>query len=260
MTDRSSRPLRVLIVDDESWARRRLTALLRGGGNVDIVAECSDGGQAVEAIRTLSLDLVFLDVQMPELDGFEVLQTVGPDDMPLVVFATAHDEYAVRAFEAHALDYLLKPFDEERLRRVVDRAREELAKRHDPTERLEALVRSLRLDRHYLQRLVVKARGRVLFVKVSDVDWFEAAGNYVTAHIGVAQHLIRETVSALEGKLDPEQFVRIHRSTIVNLERVRELSAWSRGEQLLALKDGITLHVGRAFRTRLQRFVDNALE
>ena len=237
-----------------------MATLLGRVGEVEIVAECGDGAKAVEAIRTLSPDLVFLDVQMPEFSGFEVLQTVGPADMPLVVFATAHDEYAVRAFEAHALDYLLKPFDEERVRRAVDRAREELAKSRRPRGRLEALVRSLRLDRQYLQRLVVKARGRVLFLKVSEVEWFEAAGNYVTAHVGAAQHLIRDTVAALEGKLDPEQVARIHRSKIVNLERVRELSAWFHGEQVLILKDGTELRVGRAFRARLQRFVDNIVE
>lgn len=260
MTNSSPKPLRVLIVDDERWARRRIAALLKGAGDVEVVAECGDGAKAVEAIRTLSPDLVFLDVQMPEFGGFEVLQAVGPAQMPLVVFATAHDEYAVRAFEAHALDYLLKPFEEERLRHAVDRAREELAKRRFPTDRLEALVRSLRRDRQYLRRLVVKARGRVLFLKVQDVDWFEAAGNYVMAHIGSAEHLIRDTLAAVEGKLDPEQFVRTHRAIIVNLERVRELSPWSRGEQILILKDGTTLNVGRAYRTRLQRFLNNALE
>ncbi len=252
--------IRVLIVDDESWARRRLAAFLQSVGDVQVVGECGNGAEAVEAIRDLAPDLAFLDVQMPEFNGFEVLQSIGPDRMPLVVFATAYDDYAVRAFEAHALDYLLKPFGEERLRQAVVRAREELGRKRVWAGGLEALVLELRRERRYLRRLVVKAGGRVIFLRAADVDWFEAAGNYVTLHVGTVQHLIRDTVGALETKLDPELFVRIHRSTIVNLDRVRELSPWFRGEQMITLKDGTSLAVGRAFRRRLQRFVHNIAE
>jgi len=253
-------PLRILIVDDEPWARRRVAALLKASSDAEVVGECGDGAEAVTAIQEQAPDLVFLDVQMPELDGFEVLQAVGPDRMPLVVFATAYDEFAVRAFEAHALDYLLKPLDDQRFARSLERARQELLKMQPHTDRLEALVQSLRRDRRYLRRLVVKARGRVRFLRVADVDWIEADGNYVTVHLGRDQCLIRETVASLATKLDPEQFVRIHRSAIVNLDRALELSPWSRGEQALVLKDGTQLSVGRAFRGRLQRFLDNALE
>jgi two-component system, LytTR family, response regulator len=252
--------IRVLIVDDESWARRRIAAFLQSVGDVQVVGECGNGAEAVESIRDLAPDLVFLDVQMPEFNGFEVLQSVGADRMPLVVFATAYDDYAVRAFEAHALDYLLKPFDEERLCQAVARAREELGRKRVTAGGLEALVQELRRERRYLRRLVVKAGGRVIFLLAADVDWFEAAGNYVTLHVGTAQHLIRDTVGALETKLDPELFVRIHRSTIVNLDRVRELSPWFRGEQMITLTDGTSLAVGRAFRHRLRRFVDNVAE
>jgi two-component system, LytTR family, response regulator len=252
--------LRTLIVDDEPWARRRIAALLEGVSDVEVVGECASGAEAVAAIEEQAPDVVFLDVQMPEFDGFDVLQAVGPDRMPLVVFATAHDEYAVRAFEAHALDYLLKPFDDERLRRALDRAREELAKRQVPADRLQALVESLRRDRRYLQRLVVRARGRVVFLRAAEVDWIEAAANYATLHVGASEYLVRDTVASLESKLDPEQFLRIHRSTIVNLDRVSGVSAWVRGEQALALKDGTRLTVGRAFRGRLKRFLDNVVE
>jgi two-component system LytT family response regulator len=252
--------MRVLIVDDEPWARRRIASLVEDAADVTVAAECGGGAEAVAAIQDDKPDLVFLDVQMPEIDGFDVLQAVGPERMPLVVFATAYDEYAVRAFEAHALDYLLKPFDDDRLRQALDRAREELARRRVHGGGLQALVESLRRDRRYLRRLVVKAHGRVLFLRAAEVDWLEAAANYVVLHVGSNEYLVRDTVADLEVKLDPEQFVRVHRSTIVNLDRVKELSAWARGEQALTLKDGTQLTVGRAFRSRLQRFLDNALD
>jgi two-component system LytT family response regulator len=250
--------MRALIVDDEEWARRRVATLLRRFTDVEIVRECKDGADAVDAINELSPDLVFLDVQMPDVDGFEVLQSLGPERMPLVVFTTAYDEYAVRAFEAHALDYLLKPFDEERMAEALARARQELTKRHLATERLTALSRSLLRDHRYLRRVVVKSGSRVLFLPVGEVDWFEAAANYIGLHVGGQEYLMRDTVAALERKLDPDQFVRIHRSTIVNLDRVRELSPWGGGDQALSLKDGTVLTVGRAFRRRLERFLRNA--
>jgi len=251
--------IRTLIVDDEEWARRRVTALLRPFPDVEVVRECSGGAEAVEAINELAPDLVFLDVQMPDFDGFDVLQSIRPQRTPLIVFTTAYDEYAVRAFEAHALDYLLKPFDEERLAMALARAREELAKPHIVTERLAALSQSLLRQQRYLRRLVVKSGSRVLFISVGDVDWFEAAANYVALHVAAQEYLIRDTVAALERKLDPDQFVRIHRSTIVNLDRVRQLSPWANGEQALTLKDGTSLAVGRAFRSRLERFLKNAV-
>jgi len=251
--------VRTLIVDDEEWSRRRVAALLRPFPEVEVVRECASGAEAVDAINELAPDLVFLDVQMPDFDGFDVLQSVASGRMPLIVFTTAYDEYAVRAFEAHALDYLLKPFDEDRLGMALARARQELAKPHVVTERLAALSRSLPRDHKYLRRLVVKSGSRVLFLPVSDVDWFEAAGNYVALHVGGQEHLIRDTVAALERKLDPDQFVRVHRSTIVNLDRVRELSPWAGGDQALTLKDSTSLRVGRAFRSRLERFLRNTV-
>ena len=250
--------LTVLVVDDESWARRRLTALLRDEQDVELLGECAGGAEAVQAILERTPDLVFLDVQMPDFDGFEVLQAIAPGQMPLVIFATAYDEYAIRAFDAHALDYLVKPFDEDRFHRAIGRARDEIEKRRMARiGRLEALTRSLGNEGHFLRRIAVKHHGSVRILRATEVDWFEAADNYVTLHVAGSEYLIRDTVNSLEGKLDPEEFVRVHRAVIVNLDRVLELSAWFHGEQVLTLKDGTRLTVGRAFRGRLQRLLTN---
>lgn len=196
---------------------------------------------------------------MPDVDGFEVVDAIGPERMPLLIFATAYDSYALRAFDAHALDYLLKPFDEEHFRRALARARKDLEQATTlPETALRALLDTLRHGPKYLQRLVVKTGGRVIFLRTTDVDWFEATGNYVTLHVGRDAHLLRTTMNALEPKLSADQFVRIHRSTIVNLDRVKELQPWFRGEQLLVLTDGTQLPVGRGFRERLRQFLKNA--
>lgn len=252
--------IRVLIVDDEPWARKRIATLLKAEVDVEIVVECADGGTAIKKISELSPDLVFLDVQMPEVDGFDVIEAVGPERMPLVIFATAYDKYALQAFDAHALDYLLKPFDEERFQRALDRARKDLQREKGGSEStLRALLKTLQEGHKYLQRLVVKSGGRVVFLKASDIDWFEATGNYVTLHVGRDSHLLRGTMNALEPKLNSEQFIRIHRSAIINLDRIKALQPWFRGEQVLVLKDGTELTVGRAFRDRLQQFLENTV-
>jgi two-component system LytT family response regulator len=196
---------------------------------------------------------------MPDIDGFDVLEAVGPENMPVVIFATAYDQYAVQAFDVHALDYLLKPFDEERFRRTLERARQHLERTREAPERtLRALLASLQERRKYLQRLVVKSGGRIFFLKVADIDWFEASGNYVTLHVGRSSHLVRGTMTTLEGRLDPDRFLRVRRSAIVNLERVKELQPWFKGEQVLVLTDGTRLTVGRAFRDRLERLLEKA--
>jgi len=244
--------MRVLIVDDEPWARKRIASLLKPEADVEIAGECSTGADAINKIEVLSPDLVFLDVQMPEINGFEVVDAVGPESMPLVIFATAYDGYALKAFDAHAFDYLLKPFDEERFRHALDRARRELQRPRTASEMpLRSLLDSLRKGSSYLSRLAVKSCGRIIFIKAKEIDWVEASGNYVTLHVGRESHLVRTTMNALEPKLDSEQFVRIHRSTIVNLDRIQELQPWFRGEQVLMLKDGTKLKVGRVFRDRL---------
>jgi two-component system, LytTR family, response regulator len=251
--------IRTLIVDDEPWARTRLASLLRDESDFSIVQSAASAAEAIDAIRALTPDVVFLDVQMPGQDGFAVIEAVGVDSMPLVVFATAYEQHAVRAFDAQALDYLLKPFDEERFARTLARVRHELDDLQGARASLQQLVQARQGERRYLQRLAVSSAGRVLFVKVDEIDWLEADGNYVTLHVGSKRHLLRESLSALADKLDPQQFVRLHRRAIVNVERVREISPWCRGEQAIVLCDGTQLTIGRTFRARLMAVLANAL-
>jgi two-component system, LytTR family, response regulator len=249
--------IRVLIVDDEPWARRRIATLLKGESDIDVVGECSDGADAICKISELSPDIVFLDVQMPDVSGFEVIEALDSDRMPLVVFATAYDKYAVQAFDAHALDYLLKPFDEERFCKALNRARRDL--QHEGTSQQTLISLLDRLREGYLQRLVVKSGARIVFLKAAEIDWFEAAGNYVAIHVGRETHLLRTTMNVLEPKLDPQQFIRIQRSAIVNLDRIKALLPWKGGEQILMLKDGTELTLGRMFRRKLEGFLQNTL-
>lgn len=251
----------MLIVDDEPWARRRIATLLETERDIEVVGECADGPGAIEKITDVSPDLVFLDVQMPEFDGFEVVEAAAPDHMPLVIFATAYDKYALQAFDAHALDYLLKPFDEERFYKALGRARRELQQgKASLDNNLRALLGSLGNGRKYLQRLAVKSGRRIIFLKSTDIDWFEASGNYLTLHAGRDSYLLRGTLNDLVRKLDAAQFLRIHRSIIVNLDRVKELQPWFHGEQVLVLQDGTQLTVGRGFRQRLKQFLGNTVE
>lgn len=253
--------IRALIVDDEPWARRRIATLLAAEPDLEVVGECEDGAEAIAKINELAPDLVFLDVQMPEISGFDVIEAIGPECMPRVIFATAYESYALRAFEAQALDYLLKPFDEERFRKALERARKELRRADGGMgAELRALIESLGGARRHLRRLLVRTSGRVLFLKVGEIDWLEAADNYVAIHVGQSTHLLRETLQSLEQKLDPDQFARVHRSLIVNLDRVKELQPWFKGEQALLLKDGTRLTVGRAFRARIERLMANSVD
>jgi two-component system LytT family response regulator len=251
--------IRVLIVDDEPWARKRIATLLKSEKDVVVVGQCVDGSQAIEKIIGHSPDLVFLDVQMPEANGFEVVEAIGAERMPLIIFATAYDKYALQAFDAHALDYLLKPFDEERFYKALNRVRKDIESHSHSPKALASLLDSLREGRQYLQRLAVKSGGRVTFLKSSEVDWFEASGNYVTLHVGREVHLLRTTMNSLEPKLDANQFVRIHRSVIVNLDRVQEIQPWFRGEQVAILNGGTRLTVGRGFRDRLTKLLRNTV-
>jgi len=248
-----------VIVDDEPWARTKLLSLLSSEPDIEIVRACFSGEEAVEAIVTLAPALVFLDVQMPAMDGFAVIETIGTAAMPLVIFATAHDQYALRAFDAQALDYLLKPFDEERFQRALQRARQRLIAPSMQEAKLQRLLDSLGNERRHLQKIVVPRAGGMLIVKATDVDWLEASGNYVTLHLGRTTYLLRESLNAFEQKLDPQQFVRLHRSAIVNVDRIRELAPWSGGEQAVVLQDGTPLTVGRVFRGRLMGFLRNCV-
>ena len=244
----------VLIVDDEPLARERLRMLLKAEDWLDVVGECPDGASAVAAIQKLQPALVFLDVQMPGATGFEVIDAIGADRMPFVIFVTAYDHYALRAFDVHALDYLLKPFDRERFQQALVRARQQLERRSqgDLARRLLQLVEDLRPAHQRPERFVIKAAGRVFFVRADEIDWIEAAGNYVKLHVGAQAHLFRETMNALESQLDPDTFFRVHRSHIVNIERVRELQPWFNGEYVVFLRDGTRLTLSRGYREKLQ--------
>jgi two-component system LytT family response regulator len=252
---------RIIIADDEPLARERLRMLVSGEEDLEIIAECQNGTDAIEQIQRLKPDLVFLDVQMPGATGFEVIRAVGADRMPLVVFVTAFDTYALRAFEVRALDYLLKPFDRERFQQALTRARQQLARptNGDLERRLLELVQDLKPAAPRVERFVVKSGGRVFFVRTDEIDWIEAAGNYVKLHVGNDTHLLRETMNALEAQLSPETFYRIHRCHIVNIERVKELQPWFNGEYVVFLKSGTRLTLSRGYREKLQERIGRTL-
>ena len=248
---------RVVIVDDEPIAREGVRTQLLREPEVEIVAECGDGLEAVETIRELEPDLVFLDVQMPGMDGFEVVQTLGVDAMPAVVFVTAYDKYALKAFEVNAIDYLLKPFDAERFQKAFQRARLQIQRRTAETinQKLEALLESIRPRERYLERLVVKSGGRIFFLAVNEIDWIDSADNYVSLHSGREAHLIRETLTSLESKLNPEEFLRIRHSVIVNVKRIKELHPLFKGEYEIVLQNGVKLTSSRRYRHKLDQLL-----
>jgi two-component system LytT family response regulator len=248
------KPIRVLLVDDEPLAREMIREMLKDDSNAEVVAECINGREAIEAIQEHNPDLIFLDVQMPEIGGFEVLEALKSVHMPHVIFVTAYDQYAVRAFEVHALDYLLKPFDRERFESAWRRASEHiLATRNGAMDqRILAILEELKAGSKYLERLVIKSGGRVFFLDTDDIDWIEAEGNYVSVHTGKKSHLLRETISSLEAQLDPKKFLRIHRSSIVKIDRIKELQPWFHGEYRVILLDGTQLTLSRNYRENLQ--------
>jgi two-component system LytT family response regulator len=246
--------MRVLIIDDELLACERIRTLLADEPGIEILGECHDGQSAVTAIRDLAPELVFLDVQMPEMDGFAVLQQFEPDRLPVVIFVTAFDQYAIKAFEVCALDYLLKPFDRDRFSKALSRGRGEHERRSasDLSARLRSVLDEWKGRKPRLDRLVIRSGGRVFFLRVDELDWVEAAGNYVRLHAGREEYLYRETMSRLEASLDPEKFARIHRSAMVNVERVKELHPLFRGDYAVILRDGRKLTLSKAYRDRLK--------
>ena len=247
-----NRVLRAIVVDDERLGRDRVCMLAAKRTDLEIVAECSDGRQAVQRIRELQPDLVFLDVQMPDLDGIGVVREIGPDLMPAVIFITAYDEHAVEAFEVHALDYLLKPFRADRFSEAVSRVSQIVARgQHSEEQNLDDLVSG---RRRYVDRILVKGAKKAYFVRAERIDWIEAAGNYLKLHASDKTHLIRQTLGRLERQLDPDEFVRVHRSAIVNLGSVRELSRRDSGEYEVVLVGGKHLKLSRGYRHRLDRF------
>jgi two-component system, LytTR family, response regulator len=258
---RPSERIRVLVVDDEAPARQRLVDLLKKDPQVGSVLEAANGRTAVEIIGRDALDLVFLDVQMPELDGLQVIETVGAEAMPLTVFVTAYDKHAIRAFEANALDYLLKPFSDERWEAALARAKA----RHDELSLREFGRSALRMlatqsqDGRYLDRLVVKGSGTTRFIRVADIDWIEGAGVYVNLHIAGKELLYRSALNELAGHLDPMRFIRVHRSSIVNIDSILELRPISHGEFQIVLKDGHRSRVSRTYREQLEKRLGQSL-
>ena len=262
--------IRVLVIDDEPLARQGVRALLEADGAMDVVGEADNVADAVQRIRQLKPELVMLDVQMPDGTGFDVIRRVGPQQMPAVVFITAYDEFAVAAFEVNAVDYLLKPFDDERFAVTMERAKK--ARRHAHVGELSRRLAEL-LDgssapassghsapaHRYVDRLIVKTGGRTFFLRVAEIDWIEAADYYVKIHAGKTSHLLRESMNTLETRLDPAQFFRVHRSAIVNLDCIRELQPYFRGNYVLILHDGTKLKLSRARRDKLEEALHQRL-
>ncbi|HEV3470417.1 MAG TPA: LytTR family DNA-binding domain-containing protein [Pyrinomonadaceae bacterium] len=255
--------IRALVVDDEPLARKNLRVLLEADPEVELVGEAGGGAEAVRLIRERAPDLVFLDIQMPELNGFDVIERVGAERMPVIVFVTAFDRFALRAFEVHALDYLLKPFDDARFEKALRQAKLQVEQR-SVKELGERLVRLLAereggaapqpapAQPQYLTRLLIKSAGRVFFLKADEIDWIGAEDYYVKLHVGRRSHLLRETMNELEARLDPQKFLRIHRSSIVNVERIKELHQLFNGDYSVVLQDGTELKLSRSRREHLQ--------
>lgn len=247
--------IRIMIVDDEELARTRIRQLAQRDPELEVVSECADGLQAVEAVMKEKPDLLLLDIQMPGLDGFGVLKRLDPRTMPLIIFVTAFDEYAVRAFDLNACDYLLKPFKKKRFEEAVVRAKGEL-RRHDQKEwldRTSSLLASLSGGARHLERFAIKEKGRIFFVKAQDVDWIEAQDNYVRLHCGKEAHLVRQKIGTLQEELNPARFARVHRGAIVNVERIRELQQWFHRDYRIVLRDGTVVPLGRSYREGLRR-------
>ncbi|MEO5961440.1 MAG: LytTR family DNA-binding domain-containing protein, partial [Opitutaceae bacterium] len=262
-----ARLVRVIVADDEPAARRGVKLLLEKDGGFEIVGEAASGAESAELIRRLKPDLVFLDVQMPDGNGFEALKKIDPTAMPAVVFVTAYDEYALRAFEVHAVDYLLKPYDDVRFATTLQRAKVEVRRRQaEPVDaRLAQLLDYLQQDRgrakaeSSVERILVKSSGEIFFLKAEEIDWIEAEGDYMKFHVSGRSHLMRETMARLEVRLDPKRFIRIHRSTIVNIDRLRKLSPSFAGEYAVILNDGTKLKLSRGYHERIADLLKQAL-
>lgn len=235
--------IRTLIVDDERSSRRAIELQLEAIEEVEVVGQAADGAEAVRLVRSTHPDLVFLDIHMPDMDGFQVLEALGSEDIPRIVFVTAHDEFAVRGFEVNAVDYLLKPVDDRKLRRAIDRVRQDLDVSVDPQNHPR--------PSRYKTRLLARKKDEYFFLQVYDIDWFEAAGNYVRVHLADATHLIRASLSELESTLDPDRFLRIHRSAIVNLDRIAAIQPDGVSDYRVVLATGELVRVGRTYRDSL---------
>lgn len=246
--------IRTIVIDDEKLSRQRIADFLESESDIEIIQSCASGEDAIKAVQKLRPDLIFLDIHLPDISGFEMLkatETAEGNHRPLVIFTTAHDQYALRAFEAHAFDYLLKPFTRERFQAALDRVREEI---HDTRKgsRIATLLQSVSSQEKYMQRLVFRSKGRIVFLNVTEIQWIESEGNYLRVHSGKESYLIRETLAGIEAKLDPEMFIRIHRSTIVNLTYIKEMKPWfEEGESVVFLQDGTRLTLSRTYLSRI---------
>jgi two-component system, LytTR family, response regulator len=258
--DMGMESLRAIVVDDEKPARMRLIELLEREPDVDVVATAADGREALDVLRRVKPDLLFLDVQMPQLDGFGVLQQLAPEELPVTILVTAYDKYAIQAFDAHAIDYLLKPFSDQRFDNAIKRARKYIASAdvRAQADELTAAAeerRSVDARSGFLERLVLKSNGSITFLDIDEVDWIEAAGVYIYLHVGARSHLYRSSVTQLLQRLDPRRFVRVHRSAAVNTARIRELRPITHGDFALILKDGTELTLSRAYRSQVESWL-----
>ncbi len=253
--------IRTIIADDEPLGRKKLRILLAAEPGVHVVAECRDGQRTIAALKDYEPDLLLLDIQMPGANGFEVLESVPPDKLPVVIFTTAYDQYAIRAFESHALDYLLKPFDQERLHHAIERARAEILKTtgSQVASRVLDFLNEAKPKSPVEKRLVIKAGGRVVFLDLDEIEWVEAAANYVKLNVGKDSYLLRERIGRVSERLDPGQFVRIHRSIIVNVDKIKELQPCNSGEYIVVLKSGKELSSSRGYRAGLQHLIEKNL-
>jgi len=251
--------IRVLIVDDEPLAREGIQMRLKGEPDIEVIGECRNGREAVTAILREAPDLVFLDIQMPRMDGFAVIDAIGAKCMPQVIFVTAYDEHALRAFAVSALDYLLKPIDGERFIEALGRARARIRGNNLAViaAQLQQMMAALKAEKEYLERLSIKSAGRILFLPVDEIDWIEAADNYVQVHVGKTSHLLLATMNSLESRLNPQRFLRIHRSAIINLNRIKELQPMFHGEYRVILRDNTQLTSGRSYSKNLQKLLQN---
>ena len=248
-----NQPIRALIADDETLARKFIGQMLKDDRDFEIIGECGNGKETVAMIRKESPDIVFLDVQMPEMDGFAVLESIGIERLPEIIFTTAYEQYAIRAFELHALDYLLKPFDQTRFKDAIKYAKERFRseRRNDGRMQISALLENIKNKPQYVERLVIRSSGRITFLRIDEINWIEADDKYVHLHAGKARPMVRQTLSAMEVQLDPAKFRRVHRSAIVNVERIAELQPLFSGEYSILLQDGTKLTLSRNYKDKL---------
>ncbi|MEI7905973.1 MAG: LytTR family DNA-binding domain-containing protein [Bacteroidota bacterium] len=254
--------IRAIIVDDEPLAREKVLLFARSENDIEIVDVCANGHDALSSCKKFKPDLLFLDIQMPEMNGFEMLNQLKIDPLPGIIFITAYDEFALRAFEFHAVDYLLKPFDRNRFTKAVNHARESIQSHTQSDEtalQIQTMLNSINQESARPERLIVKTNGKIIFLRMNEIDWMEAAGNYVNVHVGNEAHLIRETMNNIQDQLDPQHFIRIHRGTIINIEKVKELQPYYNGEYKVVLQNNTQVILSRGYRENFKKILGKPL-